>query len=497
MRARLFETEVTELDTLKKTFTLSPQACDEAAALVKDFCDRVKTGKSEALRYRLAVEECLLNWIEYGFEGKPVILRMGQRMLEYFILLEVAGEAFNPYENGPAGYGELCQSVLVMLRLHPNYTYTHGKNRLFFRVKRKTPGQMAALGIAVAAAVILGLLGKFVFPENVSQSVLDGLITPLYGTFFRILGCMAGPLIFFSVTWGIYGIGDAETFGRIGRKLMLRYFLIVFFVTGCSAAVFPFFTKNISLHSAQNTELSTISNLILGIFPGSLVEPFYTGNSLQIILLAIVGGVSLLCLGKQTEGLARGVEQCNYLIQYVMEIVGRLMPLVVFLIIVNMIMSDNYSALQSVWRLVIVLAAVLLIMAAVFTVYTSWRCKVKPMLIVKKSLKLFLLGFSTGSSAASFGSCAETCEKKFGINSSLVSFGAPLGMVLLRPVVGLYFLLMALFFAGRYDLAITIDIILDFPITAFSVYTLPLTLTGFSYGVTMIDREVLRSPENV
>ncbi|MBO4331168.1 MAG: cation:dicarboxylase symporter family transporter, partial [Oscillospiraceae bacterium] len=127
------------------------------------------------------------------------------------------------------------------------------------------------------------------------------------------------------------------------------------------------------------------------------------------------------------------------------------------------------------------------------------------------------------------------------ISSSLCSFGVPLGMVMHKPVAAVYNLLLVFYFAARYGVdcsvswivvaalvsavlaiatppipgggaaaytilfmqlgipmealavALTIDILTDFPVTAFEMFVLPFTLINVSSGLAMIDADTLRS----
>ena len=149
------------------------------------------------------------------------------------------------------------------------------------------------------------------------------------------------------------------------------------------------------------------------------------------------------------------------------------------------------------------------------------------------------MALTTASSAAAFSSNVDTCEKKFGIDSSLIRFGIPLGMVMHKPVAAVYNLLLVFFFAEKFGvtcsvswivvavlissiiaiatppipgggavaytiifaqmgipsdalaMALALDIITDFLITAFEMLVLPMALVSISSGLGMIDRESL------
>ena len=528
-------------ETLRKDFILRPEACDEISELVFDHCISTGTERKDALRYRLSAEECLLYWLKHGCDGKRVILSAGRFLLTPYITVEAEGKALDPYSEEDEAFGSFCDSILVSMRLSPEYSYNNGFNCIKFRLKKKSLGQIATLCLVIIAAFIVGLAGLFLLPDHLRETLLSSVIDPLYNTFFNILGCIAGPMIFLSVSWGVYGIGDVATLGRIGKKMMLRFVGTVMLTASLCTVFFPVLGPGLSSGSEGGGQFASVSELILGIFPSTIVEPFATGNTLQIIFMAIVIGIALLYLGKQTSSVARAIEQVNLLVQFLMEIIARLVPYVIFLVIINMIWSGSISVLISTWKLILVFAGACIAIAAVFLMITSAKRKVRVSVLLKKSMPTFLVAFTTASSAAAFSSNVTTCEKKFGIEESLIRFGIPLGMVMHKPITAAYNLLIIFFFAARYDVscsvgwicvavfissiisiatppipgggaiaysilftqmgipsealavALALDIITDFIITSFEMLVLPLSLINVAAGLGMINEDVLRS----
>ena len=216
-----------------------------------------------------------------------------------------------------------------------------------------------------------------------------------------------------------------------------------------------------------------------------------------------------------------------------------MVPFVIFLVIINMIWSGSINVMISSWKLIaVLLVAFVAVAAAYFIVISIWR-KVSIVVLIKKSIPTFLVALTTASSAAAFSSNVDTCEKKFGIDSSLIRFGIPLGMVMHKPVAAVYNLLLVFFFAEKFGvtcsvswivvavlissiiaiatppipgggavaytiifaqmgipsdalaMALALDIITDFLITAFEMLVLPMALVSISSGLGMIDRESL------
>ncbi len=65
------------MEFTNKTYELTKEACDMIADDIMVFCEAQKISRKNALRYRLSAEECLLYWLENGFDGHKVNLKMG------------------------------------------------------------------------------------------------------------------------------------------------------------------------------------------------------------------------------------------------------------------------------------------------------------------------------------------------------------------------------------------------------------------------------------
>lgn len=528
------------MNAIEKSYTLTPETCDAVAEEILNACAAMGVARKEAQSCRLTAEECLLYWMDHGCAGKNVTLRITRRFLTPCVRLEAEGPSGNPFRAGDDALGEFCDALLVNLRLAPDYSYGDGRNRVLFRLSPKSPGQMATLGLVLAAAVAVGALGAAFLPAEARRTLLSAVVEPVYDTFFRLLSCIAGPMIFLSVAWGIYGIGDAGTFGRIGRRMMRTFILAVFLAAAFGSVCFPFLGPGFSGAAAQGGQLAGIAELILSFFPSSVAEPFVTGNTLQIIFLAVVVGIALLFLGSQTSSVARAIEQVNAMVQFLMRIISRLVPFVIFLVVVNLAWSDRLAILAAVWKLVAVFLPAAAVYVLAVVLWTAAAYRARPGTLVKKGLPTVLIALATASSAACFGSNVATSEEKYGVDRSLVRFGIPLGMVIHKPVSAIYNMALICFFADQYGVAcsptwliagvlicailaiaappipgggtvaysmlflqmgipadalaltMALDVVMDFVLTSLEMFLLPLMLVNISGRLALLDRETLR-----
>ena len=285
-----------KLETVRRKFQLTAEACDEISDLIISFCDAAGVDPNDTTRYRLSAEDCLMHWLDRGFEGHDVILQTGTRFGVPLMILEAEGPPEDPNAVENEDFGAYCGSVLVSLNLKPEFSYTDGVNRVTFRLKRKSRNQLVMFAAVVVSALAVGFLG-LLLPEQIREKTMSGLLEPLYDAFLNMLGCVAGPLVFISVTWGIYGIGDMETLGRVGKKLILR-FARVMLLAGCFAALcFPLLGPGLTTGAGRGGKLSGLTEMVLGVIPSNIVDPFASGNMMQIIFLAVATGIGLLYLG--------------------------------------------------------------------------------------------------------------------------------------------------------------------------------------------------------
>ena len=443
-------------ETVKYSTTLCPEGIDEISERIRGFLAELKLPKRDVLRYAMTAEEILLE-SEGRCSGAPVELRMGKRFRRYFITLEIAGSLLNVFAAQDEERGVYGGGILRSLGLSPEYSYVNDCNVYSFSITHKQTNMFVSLGIAVAMALIVGSLG-YLISDAARDVLLNGVLIPLNDAFLSVLGCIAGPMIFLSVAWGIYGIGDAATLKKIGKKLCFSY-IGMLFIAGITFGwlALPLFDLHFAGSEGGASSMSALFTMLLGIIPKNIFSPFVDGNTLQIIALAVVFGIAMLFLGQKTDFVAKVVEQINYIVMFLIEAVSKLVPYFIFIVLLKIIWSGMLGTLAGIGKFVVIFlcAAVLFHIGLVF--YTSLRNKVKPTLLVKNELPTLLVALTTASSAAAFGANMKACREDLGIDDKMCSFGVPLGMVMSKPTSVLIFTTMSLYFAESYALDISVS----------------------------------------
>ncbi|MBQ0110484.1 MAG: cation:dicarboxylase symporter family transporter, partial [Oscillospiraceae bacterium] len=334
----------------KQTYLLSPETVDEISKRIVEYCAEKKIDSKSTAKYRLAAEESLSVWLDKFGNNTEVELEFGRRLFRGFIRLKIKGERINPYDNRETAenYGTAANDILIRVGLIPEFNYRFGTNSLTFNLKKPPKNQIFVLLGIIILSLLVGFGGQAVLGDGITASISQNLITPVEDTFFGILSAIAGPMIFLSVAWGVYGIGDVYTLGKIGKKLMLAFVSTIFVFVFIGTLFYPLLGPSLSKTSAGASQFSNIFKMFLSVFPSNIFSPFIEGNTLQIIFLAFIIGLSMIFLGQRTTSVARAVEQINHIITFLMEFVSKLVPYFVFIVLVNIIWTGTLGAFEHV-----------------------------------------------------------------------------------------------------------------------------------------------------
>ena len=401
-------------------------ACEETGT----FLASAGVERREALRIKLTVEEVLLEYQSKFGEEAVFRVRLVKRFSSMKVEVIVPGESLNPL-NKSGEEDDVIRGLLAGIGLAPSWSYKNSRNYVVFIPKKKplsaTAKMIAAIVLAVIAGILLNLL-----PENIRTGANNLLLTPLSNAFTGLISAVSGPLIFLSVLGSICSMGNMDTFGRIGTKtikVILSYMTVIGLLTTAAGALF----YPVELGGAGTTSFSQVLDLIYDIIPSNLFEPFITGNTLQLIFIAIMVGLPMLVLASRVSRIFELVEQLSTLVQNIMSALSSLLPVLIFLIFTGMISSGNLSTILKSWKSVVIILVLMMGYYIVNLFRIAIIHRVSPLVLWKKTLPTFMIAFTTASSAAAFTTNVKDAHKRLGIDKKLVEFATPLGQVLFMP----------------------------------------------------------------
>jgi len=424
---------------------LTSHSINQAVKEAEEYLDQKKTDSKDLIRIKLGIEETLLFYQRELGENAWFSMDKGTLLGRRKIRLSIRGTMQNPQTASGFNTDEdkfMHMSLLRMGKL-PKWSYGRGTNVIIFQPKRKRLPDWQSLLIAIVAAVLCRVLMAFL-PESVRSALLSSVAAPLLDCFLGFLNAVAGPMIFLSVVWGIYSIGDTSTFSIMGKKLGARFTVYVCLITILMAVLcLPF--SGIDSDSIQGgSQLSALFQMILNIIPRNLFTPFSEGNTLQILFEATIIGITMLLIGKETHVVANLSEELGYIVNGIMGVISRLVPIFVFASLTNILAeSDTGSIIEG----GVFFFSTFFGCIGVMLIHTACACirlKISPVTLWKKTFSTFVISITTASSAAAFSDNIKTCTDDLGVSRMLANFGVPFGQILYKPGVSVLFLFAAM-----------------------------------------------------
>lgn len=390
-------------------------------------------------RVRLVIEELLLNCRAVAGDGAECLVLLKKEFGSLRIELTTHGSEFDPSEKDDEFYEADGFSTMILQRfnLAPKYSHSSsegGTNKVSLVLEKKPPKNLFLYYMLGAMALAIGLYYLLSAVCDASVLTVIGKITgPLFNKSVAVIAAIATPLVFFAVLTGILGLGDAKTFGKVGSKILtelLYTYLVAGALLGFFGAVF-YYTGG-SQGNSENV-LGQIVTLVLDIVPGNLVEPFVTDNDLQVITFAIFCGFIFLLLKKKLPNTTKICYELSDFFNKAMTVACKLLPLIVFLGIFNMLVNDAFSGIGRIYKMILLFLACSALIILTLTVKSCITTKAPLKVVLKKMLPAFLITLATSSQVAAIPENMVTLKKKLGIDSDYVDFSLPLCVVTFMP----------------------------------------------------------------
>lgn len=408
-------------------YKLNELNIDTVAKEINAYLIKRNTEPKDRTHTKLSIEEVLLDYMSVFGSDAVFSVDYGGGLFKSRIRLNVPGPQVDPFSLSETTTEDdlLVANVLSRMGQRAKWKYVHGVNTITYNPAKKSIPDWGKLLMAILAAFVLGLAVR-VLPANASGILRDGVIAPLLDTFLGFLNAIAGPMIFLSIVWGIYNIGDASTFSEVGRRLCVRFLLYLCIMTVLIALIcLPFF--GFRAGDAQNgNQFSELYRMVLNIIPNNLIMPFASNNTLQIMFVGIVVGIMMLTIGKNTQVVADLAEQLGFIIDGIMGVVSRFIPVFVFGSLFNIIAASDLSSFAAGGKFFAGALAGSVLLMIFHTVVACAVMRMAPLDLWKRTFSTFIISITTASSAAAFADNKRTCIDKLGISQRLVNIGVPL-----------------------------------------------------------------------
>ena len=237
------------------------------------------------------------------------------------------------------------------------------------------PAWYRRLWVQVLVAMAIGVLVGHFYPAAGQR------LQPLGDGFIKLIRMLIAPIVFCTVVLGIAKMGDMSKVGTVAIKALI-YFEVMTTVALVIAMVIvnlwqPGAGMNVNTAAldagsvkayVDQTKSHGVTSFLLDIIPSTLVGAFTEGNVLQVLLISVILGSTLVAVGPRAKAVTELLEVGSEMLFRAVAIVMWVAPLGAFGAIAFTVGRYGAGALASLGNLVacfyiVCLAFVFLVLA--------------------------------------------------------------------------------------------------------------------------------------
>lgn len=311
--------------------------------------------------------------------------------------------------------------------------------------------------------IVIGITLGFVFGDKVT------VIKPVGDIFIRLLMMLIVPLTFLTLISGITKLEDVKSLRSLGGLTMLYYALSSLVAAGLGMTVALLFQPGkgvvIDLSKTAQIELEEfnfIDNLVHWI-PTNPVEALATTNMLQIILFAIIVGITLLAMGKKGKRLVLLANDGAEMMIRITEFVIKFAPYGILALVANMVAAMGFGMLREIGRFILSQYLTLfLLLVFLYPILIRYLGKLNPFRFYRNIAPAMLVAAGTTSSGATLPVSMGVAEESLGAPEKVWGFTLPLGATVNMDGMAACIGCIAVFSCNLYNRPITAGLMFQF-----------------------------------
>jgi proton glutamate symport protein len=289
-------------------------------------------------------------------------------------------------------------------------------------------GRPSATTRIVAGLLIGGLVGAIWPHAGVA-------VKPLADIFLRLIRMIVVPLVFSTLVVGIANAGDLKAMGRIGLKAIVYFELATTIALFLGLGLVNLFKpgEGVALPATADAAATVMPggqvhgwDLLIRLFPTSLVDAMARGDVLQVVVFALFFGAGLSAIGARGRGLVAVLDATAQVMFRVTDYVMLLAPVGVFAAIAATVGANGLGVLATLGKLVALMYLALVIFAIAVLGGVASIIRVPFLKFMAAVREPLLIAFTTASSEAALPTAYEAMER-YGVPQSIVGLVLPAG----------------------------------------------------------------------
>ena len=359
-----------------------------------------------------------------------------------------------------------------------------------------------SLAWQIVIALILGVLvGSFLhYSPEYRDVLINNFLRPLGAIFITLIKMIVVPLVVSMLILGIANTSHGQNIGKLGFKTIVYFEIITtiaiivglvaanIFKPGAGIDMSKLTTSDISQYQQTTQEVSQhahgLVNTVLSLIPSNIFSAMSDGHMLPIIFFAVIFGIGLGSLAKETKqpliDVLKAISETMFKVTHMIMLFA---PIGVFGLIAATVANFGFSSLVPLVKLALLVYGAIFFFIFIVLGFVAKFCGFSIWTIIKILKDELILAYSTASSETVLPRMMEKMEA-YGAPKSITSFVVPIGYSFNLDGSTLYQSIAAIFIAQLYgiDLTITQQVVL--------VLTLMITSKGIA-GVPGVSFVVL------
>lgn len=316
--------------------------------------------------------------------------------------------------------------------------------------------------------VLIFMLAGILF--GIKEPDLAKHTKPIIDNFIHLIRLLIGPIIFLTVLSGIIGMGNLKQLGGIGLKTFIYFEIISTFGLLIGLTIGHFFHPGSGLNLSISTldysliakyvehpqEVTSFIAILYSAIPKNPITPFITGNTLQILFLAIVLGFILFYITRPWQ------HRVTFIIYKIQKLLFKLLtyvlylsPFAAFAAMSFMIGEFGPSVLLHMLALIITMAIACIFFIIIVLGIIAKMAGFNIFKFLNYIKDEIILVFATSSSESALGPIMNKLQKS-GVDDSVVGIVIPAGYSFNLDGTNIYLTLVIAFLCQAFNIHLTL-----------------------------------------
>ena len=298
-----------------------------------------------------------------------------------------------------------------------------------------------SLAMQIFIAMLLAIAGGLLLQGQADFAT--NFIKPFGTIFLNLVKFIVVPIVLFSIMCGIISMKDIRKVGSIGLKTVVFYlsttaFAVTIGLLGANLfkGLFPVIaTTDLSYEASAS---ASFMDTLVNIFPSNFFKPMVEANMLQVIVVAVLLGFSIILVGEKNAKVVSAFNDLNEIFMKCMELILKLSPIGVFCLLCPIIAANGAAIIGSL-AMVLLTAYICYIVHAVVVYSLSVKAMggMSPVKFFKGMMPAIIFAFSSASSVGTLP-INLSCTEKLGAKKEVASFVLPLGATINMDGTAIY-----------------------------------------------------------